>query len=69
MVSQNLEWLKGYPKARTAFIKALREYANQNKENASDIADKFRKALERFFQDFFESEKSLENYKSEYGEY
>lgn len=69
LVSQNLEWLKEYPKARTAFIKALREYADQNKENASDIADKFRKALESFFQEFFESEKSLENYKSEYGAY
>lgn len=69
LVSENLVWLKEYPKARNAFIKALREYADQNKENASDIADKFRKALESFFQEFFGSEKSLENYKSEYGAY
>lgn len=69
LVSENLEWLKEYPKARAAFIKALREYADQNEENASDIADKFRKSLESFFQEFFGSEKSLENYKSEYGAY
>lgn len=69
LVSESLEWLKQYPKSRTAFIKALREYADQREQNASDIADKFRKALESFFQEFFGSEKSLENYKSEYGAY
>ena len=69
LVSENLQWMKEYPKARAAFIKALKEYANQNEQNASDIADKFRKTLESFFQEFFDSEKSLENYKSEYGDY
>ena len=69
LVSENLEWLKEYPQSRIAFIKALKEYADQNEENASEIADKFRKALESFFQEFFNSEKSLENYKSEYGTY
>lgn len=69
LVYENLEWLKEYPQSRVAFIKALKEYANQKEENASDITDKFRKALESFFQEFFESEKSLENYKSEYGAY
>lgn len=69
LVSENLEWMKEYPQSRIAFTKALKEYADQNEENASEIADKFRKALERFFQEFFESEKSLENYKSEYGDY
>lgn len=69
LVSENLVWMKDYPKSRNAFVKALREYADQNEENASEIADKFRKALESFFQEFFESEKSLENYKAEYGAY
>lgn len=69
LVSENLEWLKEYPKSRIAFIKALKDYADQNEQNASDIADKFRKVLENFFQEFFGSEKSLENYKSEYGAY
>lgn len=69
LVSENLEWLKEYPQSRIAFSKALKEYADQNVENASEIADKFRKALESFFQEFFGSEKSLENYKSKYGDY
>lgn len=69
LVSQNLEWLKAYPQARKSFIKAIKDYSNQNKMNASNIADNFRKSLETFFQEFFKSEKSLENYKSEYGAY
>lgn len=69
LVSQNLEWLKSYPQARKSFIKAIKDYSDQNKINASNIADNFRKSLETFFQEFFKSEKSLENYKSEYGAY
>lgn len=69
LVSQNLEWLNEYPKSRVAFVKALTDYSNQNTTNASEVADKFRKALESFFQEFFDGEKSLENYKSEYGSY
>ena len=69
LVSQNLEWLKSYPHAREAFVKALRSYADQNDSNASEIADKFRKSLETFFQEFFKNEKSLENNKLEYGTY
>lgn len=69
LVSQNLEWLKAYPQSRAAFIKALKDYSDKEKANASNIADNFRKALETFFQEFFGSEKSLENYKSEYGAY
>ena len=67
LVSQPLEWLKKYPSARIAWIKALKEYTNATDENASDIADKFRKALESFFQEFFGGSRSLENYKSDYG--
>lgn len=69
LVSQPLVWLREYPKAENAWSKALRSYAEANDDNASDIADKFRKALETFFQDFFGGNKSLENYKSEYGNY
>lgn len=69
LVSEPLEWLSSYPNARTAWVKALKEYSEQTDENASDIADKFRKALETFFQEFFNSKKSLENYKTEYGDY
>lgn len=69
VVSQPLEWLKRYPSAQIAWIKALKKYANVANENVSDVADQFRKALEAFFQDFFGGQKSLENYKSIYGKY
>lgn len=47
----------------------MREYAESNSQNASDVADLFRKALETFFKEFFHTDKSLENCKSEYGSY
>lgn len=62
LVSEPLEWLKDYPKAYKAFVKALKDYANANSYNASDVADKFRKALETFFQEFFGGTRSLERY-------
>lgn len=67
LVSENLEWLKEYPLSQKAWIAALKEYSEASELTASETADKFRKALERFFQEFFKSEKSLENLKSEYG--
>ena len=69
LVSQPLEWLKGYPLAHKAFIKALKDYSSATEETASEVADSLRKALETFFQEFFHNSKSLENYKSEYGDY
>lgn len=69
LVSSPLQWLTSYPSAEKAWSKALREYAESNAQNASDVADKFRKALETFFQEFFGGSKSLENYKGEYGDY
>lgn len=69
LVSQPLEWLKDYPSARIAWIKVLKDYSDATEETASDVADKFRKALEAFFQEFFGGQKSLENYKSDYGKY
>lgn len=69
LVSQPLEWLKDYPNSKTAFIKALKLYSDVDENNASEIADSFRKVLERFFQEFFKSAKTLENLKSEYGAY
>lgn len=69
LVSQSLFWLAAYPNAHTAFVKALKEYSEATPENASDIADKFRKTLETFFQEFFSCDKSLENCKGLYGSY
>lgn len=69
LVSQPLSWLSQYPKAHTAYVKALKEYSEATPDNASDIADKFRKTLETFFQEFFGCDKSLENCKALYGKY
>ncbi len=54
LVSEPLEWLSNYPNSRKSFVKALELYSNSTNNNASDVADAFRKALETFFQDFFE---------------
>lgn len=69
LISQPLEWLKDYPEAEKAWSKALREYANEESEKASDVADLFRKAIEAFFKQFFGTKKSIENLKAEYGKY
>lgn len=69
LVSQPLEWLMEYPKSYAAFVKALKEYAEATPDNASDIADKFRKTLETFLREFFENSAPLEKNKVEYGRY
>lgn len=69
LISGSFEWLKDYPETRKAWIAALKDYSDATELTASETADNFRKALERFFQEFFGSKKSLENLKSEYGTY
>lgn len=69
LVSQPLKWLQDYPGAQTAWSKALKDYSAVADDNASEIADKFRKALEAFFQEFFGGRKALEGYKKNYGMY
>lgn len=69
LVSQPLEWLVEYQKSYTAFVKALKEYSEATPDNASDIADKFRKTLETFLREFFDNSLSLEKNKVEYGRY
>lgn len=69
LVSQPLKWLSTYSITYTAFVKALRAYSEATPNTASEVADKFRKALETFFQEFFGGQKSLENYRSNYGKY
>ena len=59
LVSSPLQWLSAYPKAEKAWAKALREYADQNDQNSSDIADLFRKALETFLQEFFKKDRKV----------
>lgn len=69
LVSAPLRWLSAYPNAEKAWSSALRDYAESVDRKASDVADKLRKALETFFHDFFENDKTLENNKAEYGRY
>ena len=69
LVSQVENWLKDYPKTQITWERALKDYSEAEEKDAGDVADQFRKALERFFQEFFGGEKNLENYKSEYGKY
>ena len=69
LVSEVLDWLKDYPQAEKAWSKALREYSNSSDQNASDVADLFRKALETLFKEFFCNDKTLENNKPIYGSY
>lgn len=69
LVSQPLEWLKNYQSAHMAWVKALKEYATLTEDNISEVADKFRKALETFMQEFFNCDKTLENCKALYGGY
>ena len=65
LVSDVLIWLEEYPLSHKAFVKALKEYSKLTDDNISSVADLFRKALETFFKEFFDSSKSLENLKSE----
>lgn len=67
LVSEVLYWLKDYPETRAAWTEALKQYSNEENSNASQVADSFRKALERLFQEVFRQSKSLEHFKSEYG--
>ena len=67
LVSEPLAWLSDYPLSEKAWGKALRSYSNG--DDPSQVADLFRKTLETFFGEFFQSKKTLENLKSEYGKF
>lgn len=69
LVSEPLRWLVAYPEAEKAWSKALKKYSEEDEDNASEVADLYRKALETFFKNFFGGNKALENYKMEYGNY
>ncbi len=71
LVSAPLDWLKDYPRTEKAWSKALRAYSEVTPKNANDVADLFRKSLETFFQEFFNTGdgRTLEKSKSDYGKY
>ena len=64
-VSTPYQWLQKFPQAQKAMRLAVTAYTN--KEDPSNTADLFRKALETFAQEFLGSNKSLENLKSSFG--
>lgn len=54
LVTNILIWLKDYPATEKAWTKALKQYANANKEEqASEVVDLFRKTLEIFLKNIF----------------
>ena len=67
LVSDVLCWLQDYPRTRGVWVNALKRYADE--DDYSNVADYFRKALELFFKEFFNSNKSLENLKKEFGDF
>ena len=68
LVSEPLEWLKDYPETQKELIVALKMYSDATSENAYKVADAFRAALERFFQNYFcAADRSLENFKDDLG--
>lgn len=62
LVSEPLEWLKGYPQAHKTYCIALKQYADGI--YIRDVADNLRKALEAFLQEFLGNTQNLESNKN-----
>lgn len=67
LISEPLEWLSDYPKARKTYIDALKQYSDGI--FIRDTADNLRKALETFLQEFLKNNKNLETNKNEICKY
>ena len=67
LVSEPLEWLEYYPRARKTYIIALKQYSDGI--YIRDVADNLRKALETFLQEFLGNDKNLESNKNEICKY
>ena len=63
LVSEPLEWLNDYPKARKTYTVALQQYSNG--QYARDVADNFRKAFEEFLREFLNNNNDLNKNKKE----
>ena len=63
LVSEPLEWLKGYPKARKTYSVALQQYSDG--KYVRDVADNFRKAFEDFLREFLNNNNDLNKNKKE----
>lgn len=67
MVSDILNWLNDYPKVKAQYDKALKMILQQAAPR--DSIDNLRITFELFLREFFRNEKSLENPKSNLGEF
>ena len=67
LVSEPLEWLRDYPKARETYIITLKQYSEGI--YIRDVADNLRKSLETFLQEFLGNTKNLETNKNEICKY
>lgn len=63
LVSEPLEWLKDYPKARKTYSVALQQYSDG--QYIRDVADNFRKAFEEFLREFLNNNNDLNKNKKE----
>ena len=63
LVSETLEWLKDYPKARKTYSVALQQYSDG--QYVRDVADNFRKAFEEFLKEFLNNNNDLNKNKKE----
>ena len=67
LVMDVLIWLKDFNESREKFIEALKKF--QNKDDIRNILDDLRFSFEKFIQELLGNTKSLENNKSEIGEF
>lgn len=58
LITEPLNWLVKYPKARKTYINALKQYTEGI--YVRDVADNLRKCFEEFLQEFFHNSKNLE---------
>lgn len=63
LISEPLEWLKDYPKARKTYVIALQQYSDG--QYIRDVADNLRKAFEEFLKEFLGNNNDLNKNKKE----
>ena len=67
LINDNLDWLSAHPKSYETFKMSLMEIGIQGKER--NVVDHLRLSLELLLKDIFNNGKSLENQKSDIGNY
>ncbi len=67
LINDNLNWLSDFPKTKEHFLKSIK--FERKEEYFRNIIDELRISLEFLFKELFNNEKSLENQKSNIGDY